>query len=184
MRPSLKAYRLTGWRSTSSVLNLTKGKKTLLFCKYLFTLQSCFKNMCTSLEQVNKPSYGMVTKAQQQTWLIRLTLTEIVRHTIKCSFIKMNLLAPVYVISNSKQFFRQCIYIITERWQEPIALTGAHRVDRSPSRWQEPLMIHTVFSTWKFTTFNVPYFSSVLYLVPNKKTRRSVWSSYVKTWNA
>ena len=81
--------------------------------------------MRTSLEQVNKPSYGMVTKAQQQTRLIRLTLTEIVRHTIKCSFIKMNLLAPVYVISNSKQFFLQCIYIITERWQEPIALIGA-----------------------------------------------------------
>ena len=71
--------------------------------------------MRTSLEQVNKPSYGMVTKAQQQTRLIRLTLTEIVRHTIKCSFFKMNLLAQVYVISNSKQFFRQCIYIITER---------------------------------------------------------------------
>ena len=171
MRPSLKAYRLTGWRSTSSVLNLTKGKKTLLFCKYLFTLQSCFKNMRTSLGQVNKPSYGMVTKAQLQTRLIRLTLTEIVRHTIKCSFIKMNLLAPVYVISNSKQFFLQCIYISLS-------------VDRSPWRWQEPLMIHTVFSTWKFTTFNVPYFSSVLYLVPNKKTRRSVWSSYVRTWNA
>ena len=65
--------------------------------------------MRTSLEQVNKPSYGMVTKAQQQS------LTEIVRHTIKCSFIKMNLLALVYVISNSKQFFRQCIYIISER---------------------------------------------------------------------
>ena len=71
--------------------------------------------MRTSLEQVNKPSYGMVTKAQQQTRLTRLTLTEIVRHTIKCAFIKMNLLAPVYVISNSKQFFLQCIYIITER---------------------------------------------------------------------
>ena len=70
--------------------------------------------MRTSLEQVNKPSYGMVTKAQQQTRLIRLTLIEIVRHTIKCSFIKMNLLALVYVISNSKQFFRQCIYIISE----------------------------------------------------------------------
>ena len=82
--------------------------------------------MRTSLEQVNKPSYGMVTKAQQQTRLIRLTIThDTVRHTIKCSFIKMNLLALVYVISNSKQFFRQCIYIITERWQEPIALTGA-----------------------------------------------------------
>ena len=127
VRPSLKAYRLTGWRSTSSVLNLTKGKKTLLFCKYLFTLQSCFKNMRTSLEQVNKPSYGMVTKAQQQTRLIRLTLTEIVRHTIKCSFIKMNLLALVYVISNSKQFFPSMY--LHYHW----ALTGAHRVDRS--RW-------------------------------------------------
>lgn len=45
-------------------------------------------------------------------------------------------------------------------------------------------MIHTVFSTWKFTIFNFPYFSSFLHLVPNKKTRRSVWSSYVRTWNA
>ena len=45
-------------------------------------------------------------------------------------------------------------------------------------------MIHTVFSTWKFTTFNFPYFSFFLHLVPNKKTRRSIWSSYVRTWNA
>ena len=68
----------------------------------MFTLQSCFKNMCISLEQVNKPSYEMVTKIQQQTRLIRLNLTEIVRRTIKCSFIKVNLLALVYVISNCR----------------------------------------------------------------------------------
>ena len=68
----------------------------------MFTLQSCFKNMRISLEQVNKPSYEMVTKIQQQTRLIRLNLTEIVRRTIKCSFIKVNLLALVYVISNCR----------------------------------------------------------------------------------
>ena len=32
--------------------------------------------MLTSLEQVNKPSYEMVTKIQQQTRSIRLNLTE------------------------------------------------------------------------------------------------------------
>ena len=32
--------------------------------------------MRTSLEQVNEPSYEMVTKIQQQTRLIRLNLTE------------------------------------------------------------------------------------------------------------
>ena len=58
--------------------------------------------MRISLEQVNKPSYQMVTKIQQQTRLIRLNLTEIVRRTIKCSFIKVNLLALVYVISNCR----------------------------------------------------------------------------------
>ena len=42
----------------------------------MFTLQRCFKNMHTSLEQVNEPSYEMVTKIQQQTRLIRLNLTE------------------------------------------------------------------------------------------------------------
>lgn len=68
----------------------------------MFTLQSCFKNMRISLEQVNKPSYVMVTKIQQQTRLIRLNLTEIGRCTIKCSFIKVNLLALVYVISNCR----------------------------------------------------------------------------------
>ena len=68
----------------------------------MFTLQRCFKNMRTSLEQVNEPSYEMVTKIQQQTRLIRLNLTEIVRRTIKCSFIKVNLLALVYVISNCR----------------------------------------------------------------------------------
>ena len=68
----------------------------------MFTLQSCFKNMRISLEQVNKPSYEMVTKIQQQTRLIRLNLTEIVRRRIKCSFIKVNLLALVYVISNCR----------------------------------------------------------------------------------
>ena len=42
----------------------------------MFSLQRCFKNMRTSLEQVNEPSYEMVTKIQQQTRLIRLNLTE------------------------------------------------------------------------------------------------------------
>ena len=42
----------------------------------MFSLQRCFKNMRTSLEQVNEPSYEMVTKIQQQTQLIRLNLTE------------------------------------------------------------------------------------------------------------
>ena len=110
----------TGWRSTSSVLNLTKGKKTLLLCKYMFTLQRCFKNMRTSLEQVNKPSYEMVTKIQN-TRLIRLNLTE----THDQMFLYQSEFVSYGICDLKLQVIFSPIYLrYYWSWQEPITLTG------------------------------------------------------------
>ena len=158
----------TGWRSTSSVLNLTKGKKTLLLCKYMFTLQRCFKNMRTSLEQVNEPSYEMVTKIQQQTRLIRLNLTE----THDQMFLYQSEFVSSGICDLKLQVIFSSIYLRYHwSWQGPITLTGAF--DDS----------HCIFYL-KVYYIQFSFFSSFLHLVPNKKTRRSVWSSYVRTWNA
>ena len=157
----------TGWRSTSSVRNLTKGKKTLLLCKYMFTLQRCFKNTRTSLEQVNKPSYEMVTKIQK-TRLIRLNLTE----THDQMFLYQSEFVSSGICDLKLQVIFSSIYLRYHwSWQGPITLTGAF--DDS----------HCIFYL-KVYYIQFSFFSSFLHLVPNKKTRRSVWSSYVRTWNA
>ena len=78
--------------------------------------------MRTSLEQVNEPSYEMVTKIQQQTRLIRLNLTE----THDQMFLYQSEFVTSGVCDLKLQVIFSLIYLRYHwRWQEPITLTGA-----------------------------------------------------------
>ena len=78
--------------------------------------------MRTSLEQVNKPSYEMVTKIQQQTRLIRLNLTE----THDQMFLYQSEFVSSGICDLKLQVIFSSIYLRYHRsWQEPITLTGA-----------------------------------------------------------
>ena len=78
--------------------------------------------MRTSFEQVNEPSYEMVTKIQQQTQLIRLNLTE----THDQMFLHQSEFVTSGVCDLKLQVIFSSIYLRYHwRWQEPITLTGA-----------------------------------------------------------
>ena len=78
--------------------------------------------MRTSFEQVNEPSYEMVTKIQQQTQLIRLNLTE----THDQMFLHQSEFVTSGVCDLKLQVIFSSIYLRYHwRWQEPITLAGA-----------------------------------------------------------
>ena len=89
--------------------------------------------MLTSLEQVNKPSYEMVTKIQQQTRSIRLNLTETHDQMFlyQSEFVIVLIILIHYGIclllcDLKLQVIFSSIYLRYHwSWQEPITLTGA-----------------------------------------------------------